>query len=267
MLTDTNAAIPFVKQFQDSDSFKNLPIEFDVKVLTDGYWPSFKSPPVVLPIEINNCIEAFNKFYVDKNKMKHLSWSYMHGKCNVLARYADKEYTLVLTTYQTSIIMLFNDNEELSFKEIKNLLQTEDGLLEMMLDSLCCKKYKLMQFIQNKTQSTGTSKLISREDTFKINEKFKNSLKLISVPAPMIKETFNKEKVDFDRTYAIDAAVVKIMKSRKKMSYMHLLNEVMTILQMFKPTSLMIKNRIETLIDRDYMERDSEDNNVFRYLA
>jgi cullin 1 len=260
MLTDTNAATPFVKQFQDSDSFKGLPIEFDVKVLTDGYWPSFKSPPVVLPIEINSCIEAFNKFYIDRNKMKHLSWSYMHGKCNILARFTDKEYTLVLTTYQTSIIMLFNDNESLSFKDIKDLLKTEDGLLEMMLDSLSCKRYKLLS-------KTGQPKSIGKEDTFRVNDDFKNKLKLISVPAPIIKETFNKEKVDIDRTYAIDAAVVKIMKSRKKMSYMHLLNEVMAILQMFRPTSLMIKNRIETLIDRDYMERDSEDNNVFRYLA
>ena len=65
----------------------------------------------------------------------------------------------------------------------------------------------------------------------------------------------------------IDAAIVKIMKSRKKMNYMHLLNEVMTLLQMFKPTSALIKNRIENLIDRDYMEKDSEDPQMFRYLA
>mmetsp|Transcript_29888 Transcript_29888/g.26440 ORF Transcript_29888/g.26440 Transcript_29888/m.26440 type:complete len:193 (-) Transcript_29888:34-612(-) len=192
--------------------------------------------------------------------MKHLSWSYMHGTCHISSTFGSKKYNLILTTYQTSIVLLFNDNNEMTLSQICGNLKTEEPLLKNMLASLSCKKYKILA-------KSGDQKVISNDDIFSVNEKFKSKLRVITIPAPIIKETFNREKVDIDRTHAIDANIVKIMKSRKKMSYMHLLNEVMKQLQVFKPTAAMIKTRIESLIDRDYMERDPENSQVFIYLA
>ena len=261
MISDSNSDSVITKEYYESISYKSIPIEFEVKVLTDGYWPSFKSPPIILPPQLSNWVSSFEKFYVDKNKMRHLSWSYMHGSWTVKAIFDEsRQYDFTLTTYQTCIVMLFNEHNELSFSDIFNILKTDDSLIRKMLESLCCKKYKVLS-------KSGKSKEVSKEDMFSVNLEFKSKLKQLAISAPMIKETFNKEKVDIDRTHAIEAAIVKIMKSRKKMNYIHLLNEVMTILQMFKPTAAAIKNRIESLIEKDYLERDSEDSNLFRYLA
>jgi hypothetical protein len=38
-------------------------------------------------------------------------------------------------------------------------------------------------------------------------------------------------------------------------------------LHFFKPNPRVIKKRIETLIDREYLERDSADPNTYKYLA
>ena len=38
-------------------------------------------------------------------------------------------------------------------------------------------------------------------------------------------------------------------------------------LRMFKPNPQAIKAKIEALIDKDYLERDTEDKNVYKYLA
>lgn len=38
-------------------------------------------------------------------------------------------------------------------------------------------------------------------------------------------------------------------------------------LHFFKPNPKIIKKRIEHLIDREYLERDRDDPNVFHYLA
>jgi cullin 1 len=38
-------------------------------------------------------------------------------------------------------------------------------------------------------------------------------------------------------------------------------------LHFFKPNPKVIKKRIEHLIDREYLERDAADPNVFKYLA
>lgn len=76
------------------------------------------------------------------------------------------------------------------------------------------------------------------------------------------------EDVDKDRRYAIDAAIVRTMKSRKQLEHQKLVLEVVQQLQrMFKPDFKLIKKRIEDLISREYLERDKDNPTLFRYLA
>ncbi|GMN46436.1 hypothetical protein TIFTF001_015620 [Ficus carica] len=68
--------------------------------------------------------------------------------------------------------------------------------------------------------------------------------------------------------YAIDASIVRIMKSRKVLGHQQLVMECVEQLgRMFKPDFKAIKKRIEDLITRDYLERDKDNPNMFRYLA
>ena len=83
---------------------------------------------------------------------------------------------------------------------------------------------------------------------------------------PALKPTF-LEVIQEDRSIAIEAAIVRIMKSRKKLEHALLVQEVMHSLRMFKPNPAQIKTKIEHLIEKDYLERDAEDKNVYRYLA
>ena len=39
------------------------PVDFDIKILTTSYWPSFKSFELSVPNEINKCMENFQLFY------------------------------------------------------------------------------------------------------------------------------------------------------------------------------------------------------------
>jgi cullin 1 len=45
------------------------------------------------------------------------------------------------------------------------------------------------------------------------------------------------------------------------------LEVVQQLTKMFKPDFKIIKKRIEDLISRDYLERDKDNPNVFKYLA
>lgn len=60
---------------------------------------------------------------------------------------------------------------------------------------------------------------------------------------------------------------MRIMKSRRKFEHTSLVQEVIQNLHMFKPSPLVIKQKIEQLIDREYLERDPDDRSVYRYLA
>jgi cullin 3 len=58
------------------------------------------------------------------------------------------------------------------------------------------------------------------------------------------------------------------MKARKRLDHNSLTSEVMKVLcSIFQPTPLMIKQKIEGLIEKDYMVRDPEDRKIYLYKA
>ena len=59
----------------------------------------------------------------------------------------------------------------------------------------------------------------------------------------------------------IDAAIVRVMKTRKSLSHKLLVSELLTQLK-FPMKQSDLKKRIESLIDREYLERDRENPNV-----
>ena len=68
-------------------------------------------------------------------------------------------------------------------------------------------------------------------------------------------EAVIRESVRADRFHQIDAMIVRILKTRKKLPHSELINEVVAKLQ-FPVNNQDLKKRIESLIDREYVERD-----------
>ena len=71
------------------------------------------------------------------------------------------------------------------------------------------------------------------------------------------------------RRYQIEAAIVRMeMESRKEMEHNALIAEVTTQLtSRFLPHPNVIKKRIESLIERDFLERDKGNWRKYSYLA
>ncbi|XP_058723439.1 cullin-1 [Vicia villosa] len=237
-------------------------IDLTVTVLTTGFWPSYKSFDLNLPAEMVRCVEVFKEFYQTKTKHRKLTWIYSLGTCNVSGKFEPKTMELVVTTYQASALLLFNSSDRLSYSEIMTQLNLTDDDVIRLLHSLSCAKYKIL----TKEPSTKT---ISPTDHFEFNSKFTDKMRRIKIPLPPVDEKKKViEDVDKDRRYAIDASIVRIMKSRKVLSYQQLVMECVEQLgRMFKPDVKAIKKRIEDLISRDYLERDKDNANLFKYLA
>ncbi|KAG5011843.1 hypothetical protein JHK86_024104 [Glycine max] len=237
-------------------------IDLTVTVLTTGFWPSYKSFDLNLPAEMVRCVEVFKEFYQTKTKHRKLTWIYSLGTCNISGKFDPKTVELIVTTYQASALLLFNSSDRLSYSEIMSQLNLSDDDVIRLLHSLSCAKYKIL----NKDPSTKT---ISSTDYFEFNSKFTDKMRRIKIPLPPVDEKKKViEDVDKDRRYAIDASIVRIMKSRKVLNYQQLVMECVEQLgRMFKPDVKAIKKRIEDLISRDYLERDKDNANLFRYLA
>ena len=77
-----------------------------------------------------------------------------------------------------------------------------------------------------------------------------------------------RQKVDEDRKPQIEAAIVRVMKSRKEMEHNALIAEVTSQLtSRFLPHPNVIKKRIESLIEREFLERDKDNWRKYKYLA
>lgn len=74
--------------------------------------------------------------------------------------------------------------------------------------------------------------------------------------------------VEEDRKHLVEAVIVRIMKSRKMLEHNLLVAEVTRHLSSrFQPSPVLIKQRIEKLIEREYLERSQQDRRVYNYLA
>ncbi|CAN4123223.1 unnamed protein product [Withania somnifera] len=265
MVTDLTLARENQASFEEylsNNPAANPGIDLTVTVLTTGFWPSYKSFDLNLPAEMVRCVEVFKEFYQTKTKHRKLTWIYSLGTCNINGKFEPKTIELVVTTYQASALLLFNASDRLSYQEIMTQLNLSDDDVVRLLHSLSCAKYKIL----SKEPST---KAISPTDVFEFNSKFTDKMRRIKIPLPPVDEKKKViEDVDKDRRYAIDASIVRVMKSRKVLVYQQLVMECVEQLgRMFKPDVKAIKKRIEDLITRDYLERDKDNPNLFKYLA
>jgi hypothetical protein len=91
---------------------------FFSKVLTTGSWPSGASPACVLPPQLEACTAAFEDFYALKHNGRQLKWHPAMGTADMKATIQGKRVMLTVTTYQMVILMLLNDQPEISFKDL-----------------------------------------------------------------------------------------------------------------------------------------------------
>ncbi|XP_010923713.1 cullin-4 [Elaeis guineensis] len=251
---------------QSSQARTKLPtgIEMSVHVLTTGYWPTYPPMDVRLPHELNVYQDIFKEFYLSKYSGRRLMWQNSLGQCVLKAEFPKGKKELAVSLFQTVVLMLFNDTQKLSFQDIKDSTGIDDKELRRTLQSLACGKVRVLQKIPKGRE-------VEDDDSFVFNEEFSAPLYRIKVNAIQMKETVEEntsttERVFQDRQYQVDAAIVRIMKTRKVLSHTLLITELFQQLKFpIKPADL--KKRIESLIDREYLERDKNNPQIYNYLA
>ncbi|GAB2280287.1 hypothetical protein Dimus_014929 [Dionaea muscipula] len=240
-----------------------------VQVLTTGHWPTQPSPPCNLPSELLTLCEKFRGFYLGTHTGRRLSWQTNMGTADVKATFGKgQKHELNVSTYQMCVIMLFNYADQLTYKEIEQATGILAVDLKRCLQSLACVKGK------NILRKEPMSKDIGENDVIMLNDKFASKLYKVKIGTVVAQKESEPEKqetrqrVEEDRKPQIEAAIVRIMKSRKVLDHNNLITDVTKQLQSrFLPNPVEIKKRIESLIEREFLERDNADRKLYRYLA
>ena len=282
------------QQGETSDSGK--PIDIEVDVLTNGYWPSQNIPACTLPQLIQEAIDRYTKFYLEKHTGRKLSWQTSAGSAELKATFGSdpaklQRYVLGVSTYQLCILLLFNDETSLTLGQIRSKTHIPDSELRRHLVSLCTPKHRILR-----KGSRGRG-IASDDDTFTFNPDYTSKLKRVRIP--LVKETSILKgggdgangtgpggangsgsaaasavngavplKVEEDRRHLVEAAIVRIMKARKALGHNELFAEVTRQLSVrFNPSPQFVKKRIESLIEREYLERSEADHRLYSYVA
>lgn len=241
-----------------------VPVDMTVSILTMGNWPNYPLMDVNMPEDMVRLLEVFNKFYISKHSGRKLTWQPTLGHCVLRAQFRGGQKELLVSLFQALVLLLFNGAMEHSFEYIKVATNIEDGELRRTLQSLACGKARVLL-------KSPKGRDVEDHDKFRFNNDFTNKLYRIKINQIQLKETTEEQKateerVYQDRQYQIDAAIVRIMKMRKTLSHNLLISELYLQLEFpVKPADL--KKRIESLIDRDYMERDKDNPNQYNYVA
>eukprot|EP01118_Nematostelium_gracile_P018644 TRINITY_DN835_c0_g1_i2.p1 TRINITY_DN835_c0_g1~~TRINITY_DN835_c0_g1_i2.p1 ORF type:complete len:640 (+),score=177.01 TRINITY_DN835_c0_g1_i2:139-2058(+) len=173
MFTDMKLSLDTMENFksylrsQDTNPLDG--IDLNVYVLTTGFWPTQTTTNCSLPAEILKCCEVFKKFYLSNHNGRRINWQTNMGSADLKAFFPSKKHELNVSTYQMVILLLFNDRNELSYKDIKDATGIPISDLKRNLLSLSCAKYKILNKEPN-------NKKIDDKDVFQYNSKFKSKL-------------------------------------------------------------------------------------------
>ncbi|XP_073118727.1 cullin-3A-like [Henckelia pumila] len=239
-----------------------------VQVLTTGSWPTQSISTCNLPTEILGVCDKFRTYYLGTHSGRRLTWQTNMGSAVLGATFGNVQKELSVSTYQMCILMLFNNADHLSYKEIEQSTEIPPSDLKRCLQSLACVKGKII------IRKEPISKDIGEDDTFFFNDKFTSKLYRVKIGTVVAQKESEPEKqetrqrVEEDRKPQIEAAIVRIMKSRRVLDHNNIVSEVTKQLQpRFLPNPVVIKKRIESLIEREFLERDKTDRKMYRYLA
>ena len=271
MFTDIRTSADTMANFKAQVALNevNLPVDINVQVLTTGSWPTQTGAErCILPKEVESCCERFKQFYLSTHTGRRLTWQLNMGSALLKARFPGSEdKQLSVSTYQMCILVLFNEADSLSYREILGATDMAPVDLKRNLQSLACVKGK------NVLRKEPLGRDIGEDDIFHFNDRFSSKFTRVKIGTVAAqKEPENRqetrEKVEADRKPQIEAAIVRIMKSRRVLDHNNLITEVTKQLShRFLPNPSVIKKRLESLIEREFLERDQANRKLYRYLA
>jgi len=260
------------KNYLEESGNKGLGLDFNVLVLATGSWPL--QPPSTnfsIPKDLQTCEQCFVKFYQAQHSGRKLNWLHQLSKGELKSRYG-KKYSFVTSTYQMGVLLHFNSNESMTTNDLQIATQLTDSALKNTLVSLV--KTKVLK-MEGNTAPAGKDDEpeIEKESMFSVNQGFRSKRQKvnINIPVRQVKEEESKEThkaVEEDRKLQIQAAIVRIMKMRKRLNHAGLMTEVIAQLQTrFKPRVAVIKKCIDILIEKEYLERVEGQKDMYSYVA
>jgi len=236
----------------------------DSKILLYSSWPEFMN--VNVNVNISSANNLFSEI-TNEYKRRVADFEEKHDGHRILApiftegqvclRFSPTTTTWIDITCNPiqAMVLTLVFERELLFKDLCNTISStssEQSIIKALIQPLL--KMKLV------LESEG-----GEEKLYSFNKDFKSKLRSIHVPQIVLKKT-SRENIDMSRNEVINACIVRILKTRKRIEHEELVREVISFTsRLFVIQPRQVKQQINELIDREYLERES--SSIYKYLA
>ncbi|PRT53681.1 Cullin-3 [Wickerhamiella sorbophila] len=268
MFKDMQISKEFNQKFRKA--FSGVPTQ--VNVVRNNFWPSSvtKEKVVSLPPTLDEAKHAFEDYYLSQTSGRKLRWNMSFCTAELTLRVPAGIYSLTVNVGPLAVLMLFQGGERLTIQEVSERTHIEFAELERIIPPLVfAPKSQLLR-------KTPNDRKILPSDTLFFNTEFTSQtprIRIMNVSGTSKAESDRQRKevsaeVQGDRSMAVQAAIVRVMKARKEMSHALLVEQVSLILsKQFRASPGSIKREIGELIDTEYLRRSEADPSVYIYIS
>lgn len=233
MFKDQDLAKDEMEAYRQSCLHSDKPpstVDLNVMVLSLAAWPTYPDVQLLLPDEVATHTERFDAFYRAKHTGRTLTWKHSLAHCSLKAVFGRGEKELLVSAFQAVVLLLFNSvagDGFLAYDQISKSTGLKGPDLDRTLQSLACGRFRVV-----KKHPPGRE--VKSTDTFTYNKAFWDPKYRIKINQIQLKETKEEnknthERIVQDRRFETQAAIVRIMKSRKTMGHAELQAEVINL--------------------------------------
>ncbi len=259
-------------------------IKFNVTVISQSAWEINKKhmEHIELPAFMQNCIEEFQNFYLQRHSGHKLLWCLGLSKIEIKYLALNKPYISNSTLIQFITLLMLERFGKLTLRKLSDLLGCNISTIINDMSGLVYNPSFNKKGESNKGIILGNfdekSKEFKEGNEIYLNTKFtNNTLKFSTLSLTTkksekeVKET-ELEEAQITRKYQdniLQATLTRIMKSRigQKTTHVWLIGEAAKQIDYFRAQPQQIKENIEKLIEKGIIKRGQNDRTCYEYIA